>query len=69
MPTGSVQALVEVSGIAEAGAGREQVIACGAWAADLAASEFSDRAEFGSAETLDSGEWSHREELQITAQE
>src|SRR5271166_3147335 len=39
MFTGLVQALAEVCEIAEAGAGRELVIACGDWAADLAIGE------------------------------
>jgi riboflavin synthase len=39
MFTGLVEALAEVCDIAEAGAGRELVIACGEWAADLAVGE------------------------------
>src|SRR5437764_14992279 len=39
MFTGLVQALAEVCDIAEAGAGRVLVIACGEWGADLAIGE------------------------------
>src|SRR5262245_48709252 len=39
MFTGLVEALAEVCDITEAGAGRELVIACGEWAADLAIGE------------------------------